>query len=272
MGRQGTGLSAGPFEPGGGPGRLTVGRTPRKMSVHTGPENTPPQAISSRLGYRACVMDRPRQISIIVADDHPIVLRGVLGVLQPYSDMHVLATCSSGPAALQAIRELAPEVAILDVAMPELDGLAVLSSLGQETSTRVVLLTATATAPQLMTAIVQGARGIVLKDGALRGLVDCIREVAAGRLWFPADLVNEALEPEIDPPHNGACNQALTSREREVMMLVAEGLSNKQVGRRLNLTEGTIKIHLHNIYSKVGVPNRTALAALAIDNRERADQ
>jgi len=211
-------------------------------------------------------MDQQRQISIIIADDHPIVLCGVVGLLRSHPDMNVLATCSSGADALKTIRELNPDIAVLDVSMPDLDGVAVLLRLGQSARTRVVLLTAAATDAQLATAIACGARGIVLKDGALDCLLACIREVAAGRHWLLASEVQESSAPEqLHPPSS----HTLTLRERQVMALVSEGLSNKQVGRRLNLTEGTIKMHLHNIYGKVGVSNRTALAALAIDQREQ---
>jgi two-component system nitrate/nitrite response regulator NarL len=153
---------------------------------------------------------------------------------------------------------------VLDVAMPDMDGLAVLSNV--RSSTRVVLLTATATDSQLLTAILYGARGFVLKDESADSLLRCIHKVAAGGRWFPSELIDEAANAQPD----GATerhDQALTSREREVARLVSEGLSNKEVGRRLNVTEGTVKIHLHKIYDKMGVSNRTALAALAIAQR-----
>src|SRR5262249_29882618 len=103
---------------------------------------------------------------------------------------------------------------------------------------------------------------VFLKDGALDRLIECVREVAAGRYWFPNETVRQ------DQVFRSDSDQALTPREREVMALVAEGLSNKVIGRRLHLTEGTVKTHLHRIYGKVGVANRTALAAAAIGERE----
>ncbi|HMF26522.1 MAG TPA: response regulator transcription factor [Pseudolabrys sp.] len=205
-------------------------------------------------------------ISIVVADDHPVVLHGVAGVLRIQADMTILAACTDGASAVSAIRQFAPDVAVLDIAMPSVSGLDVLSSVtASGLDTKVIFLTALATDDQILTAIANGAKGIVLKDAAFESLVACVREVAAGRQWFPVDLVETALRR--DTQHRAESRrfvQRLTEREQEIVLLVAEGLSNKEIARRINLTEGTIKIHLHNIYDKLEVPNRTALTALAI--------
>jgi two-component system nitrate/nitrite response regulator NarL len=205
-------------------------------------------------------------ISIVVADDHPVVLHGVAGILRIQEDMNILAACSDGASAANAIRQFAPDVAVLDIAMPDVSGLNVLSSvIASGLDTKVVFLTALATDDQILTAIANGARGIVLKDAAFESLVACVREVAAGRQWFPVDLVETALRRDTQQrAESRRFVQRLTEREQEIVLLVAEGLSNKEIARRINLTEGTIKIHLHNIYDKLEVPNRTALTALAI--------
>jgi DNA-binding NarL/FixJ family response regulator len=136
----------------------------------------------------------------------------------------------------------------------------------------VVLLTATASERQLLRAIGDGVQGIVLKEQALTELVQCVRSVAEGRQWLPSNLVDAALEHETRRRSSShSLIQLLTIREREVSLLVAEGLSNKEVGRRLELSEGTVKIHLHNIYQKLQVNNRTSLAALAIANRDELE-
>jgi two-component system, NarL family, nitrate/nitrite response regulator NarL len=205
-------------------------------------------------------------ISIVVADDHPVVLHGVAGILRIQEDMNILAACSDGASATNAIRQFAPDVAVLDIAMPDVSGLNVLSSvIASGLDTKVVFLTALATDDQILTAIANGAKGIVLKDAAFESLVACVREVAAGRQWFPVDLVETALRRDTQQrAESRRFVQRLTEREQEIVLLVAEGLSNKEIARRINLTEGTIKIHLHNIYDKLEVPNRTALTALAI--------
>jgi DNA-binding NarL/FixJ family response regulator len=216
------------------------------------------------------VKHRGRSISIVVADDHPIVLQGLADVLRSNSDMKVVASCSDGASALEAIRKWSPNVAVLDVLMPGLNGLGVLASIkGDGLATKVVILTAAASDAQLLRAIAEGVQGIVLKEEALTELVQCVRTVAEDRPWFPSALVNAALEREMGRrAASQHLTQLLTTREREVILLVAEGLSNKQVGRRLELSEGTIKIHLHNIYQKLHVNNRTTLAALAIIHRD----
>src|SRR5262249_10592366 len=207
-------------------------------------------------------MNTRHRISIVVADDHPIVAQGVGGLLQAQQVMTVVAVCTSGAAAMTMICDQCPDVAVIDISMPEVDGFTVLSNVARRAATKIILLTANATDTQMMTAFAQGARGVFLKDGALDRLIECVREVAAGRYWFPNETVMQDQVFQSDP------DQALTPREREVMALVAEGLSNKVIGRRLHLTEGTVKTHLHRIYGKVGVANRTALAAVAIGERE----
>jgi DNA-binding NarL/FixJ family response regulator len=214
---------------------------------------------------------RFRPISIIVADDHPAVLHGVINVLQLNGDMKVLAACPDGAAAMQAVRKLKPDVAVLDIMMPGFTGLDALTSIVAEGQpTKVVFLTATATDAQLLEAIAGGAMGVVLKDEALDELVRCIRAVATGHHWLPSHLIDAALERESERSSMSLrLAQSLTSREREVILSVAEGLSNKEVAHQLSLCEGTIKIHLHNIYKKIGVSNRTALTGLAITYRDQ---
>jgi DNA-binding NarL/FixJ family response regulator len=214
---------------------------------------------------------RQNPISIVVADDHPAVLHGVADVLTSHHpNMTVVAACNDGASALRAIQQFAPTVAVLDVFMPGLSGLDLLARISAAHSrTKVVFLTATASEGQLLTAIARGAKGIVLKDAPLTELVQCVQAVAAGGHWLPLDLVDAALK------HESRCQSAgqrlahsLTGRERHIALMVAEGFPNKEIGRRLDLSEATVKIHLHNIYKKLGVNNRTTLAARTITHRE----
>ena len=206
----------------------------------------------------------------MVADDHPAVLHGVADVLTSNADIRVVAACNTAEAALQAIRRFSPTLAVVDLYMPGLSGLEMLASLSAEgCATKVVVLTATASNEQLRTAVARGAQGIVFKEAALDELVRCVRAVAGGGHWLPPNLFDA-------PPRPGARYQSiaqppeesLTCRERQIIELVAEGISNKEVARRFTLSEGTVKIHLHNIYKKLGVSNRTALAAMAITHWE----
>jgi len=211
---------------------------------------------------------RQSRISIVVADDHPAVLYGVADVLTSHPDMTVVAACNDGASALRAIQQFAPTVVVFDVFMPGLSGLDLLARISAAHSlTKVVVLTATASEGQLLTAIARGAKGIVLKDAPLTELVQCVQAVAAGGHWSPLDLVDAALKHESRCQSAGLA-QSLTSRERHITLMVAAGLPNKEIGRRLDLSEATVKIHLHNIYKKLGVNNRTTLAARTITHRE----
>jgi two-component system nitrate/nitrite response regulator NarL len=214
--------------------------------------------------------NRDKSISVVLVDDHPAILVGVAELLRSNRDIKVVAACTNGTAAMQAIRQLAPTVAVLDFFMPGLNGLEVLAKISTERSvTKAVFLTATATDKQLLTAVARGAKGIVLKEMALDELVQCIRVVAEGREWLPPSLIDAAFEREAARQSvSKHLSQSITCRERQIVLLVAEGLSNKEMCRRLGLSEGTVKIHLHNVYEKVGVNNRTALAAMAIAGRE----
>jgi two-component system nitrate/nitrite response regulator NarL len=208
--------------------------------------------------------------SIVVADDHPAVLHGIADVLTSHPDITIVATCNDGASALRAIQQFAPTVAVLDICMPLLSGFDVLARISAaHSATKVVFLTATASEGQLLTAIARGAKGIVLKDAPLTELVQCVRAVAAGRHWLPSDLVDAALEHQTRCQSAGQrLAQSLTSRERHITLMVAEGLPNKEIGRRLDISEATVKIHLHNIYKKLQVNNRVALTAIAITHRE----
>jgi two-component system, NarL family, nitrate/nitrite response regulator NarL len=202
-----------------------------------------------------------RLISVVVADDHPLVLRGLTAFLEREPDLSIVASCSGGTPALEAIRTMAPQVAVLDIGMPDLSGPTVLAKLVAERSrTKIIFLTGSTNDCQVPLMIAQGARGLVLKDAALHTLADGIREVANNGTLFAPHLVKAAqARPGHTPPYNEMAEQALTAREREVMLLTSQGLSNREVGQRLALAEGTVKLHLHHIYQKVGVANRTAL-------------
>src|SRR5262249_16032232 len=214
--------------------------------------------------------NRSQLISIVAADDHPAVLHGVNDVLKSNADMDVVAHCTDGATALNAIRQFAPTIAVLDISTPGLSGLDVLIYLSAERcETKLVFLTATANDEQMLAAVAGGAKGIMLKERALSELIECVRTVAAGATWLPTDLIDVAFEREAGRRSvRQLLGSTLTYRERQITLMVAEGLSNKEIGRRLELSEGTVKIHLHNIYKKIGVNNRTALTAAAIAHRD----
>ena len=213
----------------------------------------------------------PRSVSIIVADDHPVVLGGLITLLKEDKTFKLVATCRNGEEAIDTIRALKPAIALLDVNMPKSNGLQVLKTLNAENlPTRVCFLAASLTDREIVDATNQGAVGILLKESAPDTLITCLHAIADGQKWLPANLIEGANE-RLREHHAqiAKVSEALSRREIEIMLKVAEGFSNKEVGRQLNISEGTVKMHLHSIYQKIHVTNRTSLANFASAYRDR---
>ena len=203
----------------------------------------------------------PAPIRIVLCDDHPIVLEGIAALLQGDPRFRVVARCGDGAQCVRALRELAPDLALVDLAMPEMNGLEVLDAAARERlPVRVAILTATRNAADVARAYRAGAWGILLKDAAPGEILAALAEIAAGRRALPMALVENAFaEERVEQARPGPLD-ALTARERQVMDLVGRGLSNRAIAEQLGLSEGTIKNHLHSIFEKLGVANRTELA------------
>jgi two-component system nitrate/nitrite response regulator NarL len=211
-----------------------------------------------------------RYTSVVIADRHPVVLQGLTKVLGAESGFKVVASCSDGTNCIQAIRSLAPDIAIIDISMPGLTGLEILAIANSESlSTRLVFFTASVEDRELVISAEAGAYGVILKDVAPEILVQSLRQVADGLRLLPLPHSDQAAPRE---QRNIAITEkvltVLTDRERKIMALVSEGLSNKEIGRRLNIVDGTIKVHLHHIFQKLEISNRTVLAALAISHND----
>jgi two-component system, NarL family, nitrate/nitrite response regulator NarL len=201
--------------------------------------------------------------TVVIADRHPVVLQGLIKVLAA-AGFDVVASCSDGTSCIAAIRNLAPDIAILDISMPGLTGLEVLSIANSESlSTRVVFFTAPIDDRELVMSAAAGAYGIIPKDVGLEILVQSLQQIADGQRLLPLPSPAVARERRNIVVTDNALT-VLTDRERQIMRLVSEGLSNKEIGRRLNIADGTIKQHLHHIFQKLEISNRTVLAALAI--------
>jgi two-component system, NarL family, nitrate/nitrite response regulator NarL len=162
---------------------------------------------------------------------------------------------------------LRPDIAILDISMPGLTGLEILSIVNSEGfSTRVVFFTASVEDRELVMSAAAGAYGVILKDAAPEILVKSLRQVADGQRLLPLPSSDQVSRAQSAVTANALTT--LTDREHQIMRLVSEGLPNKEIGRRLNISGGTIKVHLHHIYQKLEINNRTELAALAISQNE----
>ena len=204
---------------------------------------------------------------LVLADDHPIVLDGLEQLFRLEPDFEVVARCRDGEQALRAVREEAPDLLVLDIRMPGRDGLAVLAAIRDERlPTRVVLLTAALDDDQLVEAVRLGVRGVVLKETAPRLLVKAVREVLAGGQWLETGAMSRALRKlaQRDAGTREA-ERVLTPRELELVRMAAHGLRNREIAKRLCITEGTVKIHLHKIYQKLKIDGRLELALYARD-------
>jgi len=204
-------------------------------------------------------------IRLVLADDHPLILDALEGLFGLEEDIEVVARCTDGVQAFEAVERLEPDVLILDLRMPISDGLQVLRALHELGSrTWVVLLTGSVEDRDLVECLRLGVRGVVLKEMAPRMLVQCVRKVVAGDVWVENRSITRAVDLML-LREAGARDSAehLTPREIEVVQMVAEGLRNKEIARRLTVTEGTVKVHLHHIYSKLGVDGRLELLKYA---------
>jgi DNA-binding NarL/FixJ family response regulator len=201
-------------------------------------------------------------IRVVLADDHPIVLEGLAALFRLEPDFDLVATCRDGTEALAAVREHRPDLLILDLNMPRMDGMTVVRALRSEGSgTRVVVLTAFFQDAEVVEAVRLGVRGLIVKDAAPRLLMQCARRVASGGDCLDSQAVATALARTVQRDQKiSEMARVLTEREIDVARLVAAGLRNKEIARRLAISEGTVKVHLHHIYEKLGVDGRLALS------------
>jgi len=204
-------------------------------------------------------------VTIALADDHPIVLDGLEQLFKLEAEFTVVARCRDGEETLRTVRALRPDILVLDLAMPGIDGLDVLRTLAAEQMpTRTVLLTAALDDDQLVQAVRLGAQGVVLKEMAPQLLIEAVTEVHRGGQWLEHGLGGRALRRLLQREINlQETQRLLTPRELEIVRMVAHGLRNRAIGDRLCISEGTVKVHVHNIYEKLGVGGRAELIVYA---------
>ncbi len=199
-------------------------------------------------------------IRIAIADDHALVLHGLKRLFDGESEFEVVACCGNGPDAIVAAHSGAVDVLLLDIKMHGMSGIDVLRQLSSDRVTcATVLLTAAVSDADAVEGLRLGARGIVLKESSPDELLDCIRHVAKGEQWVDRETMSRALATIASREATGNPNRLLTARELEVVRMIAEGLRNKAIAERLSISEGTVKIHLHNVYEKLGLDGRLEL-------------
>ena len=191
------------------------------------------------------------RIQIVVADDHPIVREGIVANLKQHRDMKVVAEGSDGDEALALIKRHLPDVALLDLRMPRMDGLAVLAEVNAlHLQTKVIVMTTFENQEDIQQAVKAGARAYLLKDCSQQTLLDAIRRVYLGEVYLlpqiAQKLVDRMQKPQLSP------------RELEILNSVASGKSNKEIGVQFFITEGTVKTHVASLLAKLGAASRTS--------------
>ncbi|WP_030456197.1 response regulator [Herbidospora cretacea] len=194
-------------------------------------------------------------IRVLIADDHPIVRQGLRTFLEVQGDIEVVAEAGDGAEAVKLARALSPDVVLLDLKMPVLDGLGALAEL--DGAARVIVLTSMTERGDVAPAMRAGAAGFLYKDVDPAALVSAIRAVHGGQVA----LAPEAAEAMLAPTSEAV---ALTDREREVLTLIAGGRSNREIARALDVAEKTVKTHVSNVLMKLGVQDRTQAALYAV--------
>lgn len=198
-------------------------------------------------------------ITVVLVDDHPLVLDGLVQLLASGPDFRVLAKCGTAAEGLQAASSLDPDVLVLDLSLPDQNGLEVLRNLDATKRPAVVVLTASDDEEELLSAVSLGARGVVLKAMAPRVLEDCIRTVHAGGRWLKVEGMDLSERLERRQIIEGELAERLTPREMEILRLAASGLDNDAIAAGLAISVGTTKIHLHHVYDKLQLSGRRDL-------------
>jgi DNA-binding NarL/FixJ family response regulator len=216
------------------------------------------------------------KIRIVVADDHPIFRDGLCKLLALEEDFEVVAQAQDGRQVIDVLQQYQPDVLLLDLKMPGLDGIGTLQKLqAAKNKTRVIVLTASEDKNEFVQAMKLGTSGIVLKQTATEMLIKSIRRVHAGEIWLDSHTTAAVIrqfvaaeEAPAPPPMTSRERERapLSQREREIVALVAQGFKNKEMAEKMFISEQTVKNHLHNIFDKLGVSDRLELALYAIHN------
>lgn len=213
-------------------------------------------------------------VRILIADDHTIFRDGLRRLLESEPEFEVIGEAADGGEAVASARRLHPDILLLDLAMPRVPGMDALRELTSESgnTTKIIILTAAIEKAQIVEALQIGARGIILKESATQLLLKGIRSVMDGQYWVGREAVNDIVDylkstaagAQADAQ---AKNFGLTKREMEILGTIVAGFTNKEIAKKFNLSEDTVKHHLTNIFDKVGVSSRLELALFAINHR-----
>lgn len=200
-------------------------------------------------------------IRIVIADDHPIFRAGLQGLLSAQEDFDVVGEAANGREAVSVVRHAAPDVLLMDLQMPELDGVGATREIkAASPGTRILILTTYDSDGDILRAVEAGATGYLLKDTPREELFRAIRATARGD-----SVLSPSVASKLVGRARGPVNRSLSAREIEVLTLVARGISNKVIGKDLRISEATVKTHLLHIFAKLGVDDRTAAVTAAME-------
>lgn len=204
-------------------------------------------------------------IRILIADDHPVVRRGLNALLATKEEFEVVGEASNGKEAIERVRALSPDVILMDLMMPELDGVQAITQIIDESpDAKILVMTSFATDDKVFPAIKAGALGYLLKDSGPDELIDAIRQVYKGEPSLHPKIARKVLMEISHPTTNTPSEDPLTERELEVLLSIAKGMSNQEIGLKLSISEATVRTHVSRILSKLQLASRTQAALYAL--------
>lgn len=210
-------------------------------------------------------MDETHAIKVMIVDDHPIVRTGLTTMLYAFDDFDLIAEAGSGPETLARCQENTPDVILMDIVMPGMDGLTTARAvLAQHPDVKIIMLTSFPAADLVEQAMDSGATGYLVKNAPIDTLADAIRAAYAGHPTFAPEVTQaliQARSGDAKPGHD------ITEREREVLALVVQGLTNREIAERLSISPATARHHVSACISKLGAANRARAAALAVEHQ-----
>lgn len=222
------------------------------------PNTAPNEAIRTSMKSR---------IKLLLADDHPVVRRGIASCLSRQANLEILGEAADGHDALKKARELAPDIILMDIDMPQMNGLAVTEVLRKELpNIKVLILSMHSNTEYVLRIIQSGARGYVLKEASPEELIKAIEIVNTGEAFFSMDVARVALNQFVRGKDSGSESSQLTNREREVLVQIAEGLSNKEIASHLGVGVRTVETHRERIMRKLNIHSVAGLTKFAITN------